>query len=158
MLKLRNKIALATVFTASLAFAQSMTDMESPAVLRVADKLRCSCGCNLTRACKMEGDCGICRSAKAKILAMQTAGKSDADIVDSFAQSEGKDVLAVRPGPMGVIGPWGALGLGMILVVFIIRRFMKQPPTLAPAGAQAVDSALLDRYRDRIDKDLEKLG
>src|SRR5580658_6960517 len=98
--------------------------MESPAVLRVADKLRCSCGCNLTMACKMEGNCPLCRAAKTKIIAMEGAGKSDADIVDSFVQTEGKDVLAIRPGPMGVIGPWGALGLGMILVVFLIRRFM----------------------------------
>ncbi len=89
---------------------------------------------------------------------MQSAGKSDADIVDSFVQTEGKDVLAIRPGPMGVIGPWGALGLGLILVVFLIRRFMRKPLTPAPAGAEAVDSELLDRYRDRIDKDLEKLG
>jgi cytochrome c-type biogenesis protein CcmH/NrfF len=132
--------------------------MEAPAVLRVADKMRCSCGCNLTMACKMEGDCHVCRAAKTKIIAMQSAGKSDADIVDSFVQTEGKDVLAIRPGPMGVIGPWGALGLGMILVVFIIRRFMRKPLTPAPAGAEAVDAELLDRYRDRIDKDLEKLG
>ncbi len=157
-MKFSTKITIAFALAAGLACAQTATDMEAPAVLRVADKLRCSCGCNLTMACKMEGDCHLCRAAKTKIIAMQSAGKSDADIVDSFVQTEGKDILAIRPGPMGVIGPWAALGLGMILVVFIIRRFMRKPLTPAPAGAEAVDAELLDRYRDRIDKDLEKLG
>jgi cytochrome c-type biogenesis protein CcmH/NrfF len=139
----------------ALMLAQSATELESPAVLRVADKLRCSCGCNLTRACQMEGGCSMCGGAKTKIFALQAAGKSDAQVIDAFVQSEGKDALAIRPGPMGVIGPWGALALGAILVVFLIRRFAVKP--LVPAPAAAIDSALLDRYHDQIEKDLSKL-
>jgi len=139
----------------TLVCAQTATEMEAPPVLRVADKLRCSCGCNLTMACKMEGDCHVCRAAKTRIIAMQSAGKSDSQIVDAFIQSDGKDILAIRPGPMGVIGPWGALGLGLILVIFLVRRFAAKP--LTPAPAAAIDSALLDRYHEQIEKDLAKL-
>jgi cytochrome c-type biogenesis protein CcmH/NrfF len=148
-------VTLAMTFAAA-GFAQSATELESPAVLRVADKMLCSCGCTLTMACKMEGDCHVCRQAKAKIFAMQAAGKSDGEIIDGFVQENGRDVLAVRPGVMGVLGPYLALGIGMILVIFIIRRLSSRKPAPAPAAA-AIDSQVFDRYHDRIEKDMAKL-
>jgi cytochrome c-type biogenesis protein CcmH/NrfF len=138
------------------AFGQSASELDSPAVLRVADQFRCTCGCNLTMACKMEGGCHICKGAKAQIFAMQASGKTDGQIVDAFVQENGKDVLAIRPGPMGVIGPWAMLGLGAILVVFLIRRFAVAKTAPATAGA-AIGSEELDRYHAQIEKDLEKL-
>jgi len=74
MRKWKTSVLVAAV--AALCMAQSVSDMESPAVLRVADNLKCSCGCNLTMACKMEGDCHVCRLGKAKIFTLQQAGKS----------------------------------------------------------------------------------
>jgi cytochrome c-type biogenesis protein CcmH/NrfF len=146
---------LALIF-AAVSFGQTASELDSTPVLRVADKFHCSCGCNLTMSCKMEGDCHVCRQAKAQIFAMQAAGKSDGQIVDAFVQENGKGVLAIRPGPMGVIGPWGALAVGAILVIFLIRRFSAPKPALAPAGA-AIDSEVLDRYHERIEKDMAKL-
>jgi cytochrome c-type biogenesis protein CcmH/NrfF len=151
---LKNSL-LALIFAAA-GFGQTASELDSTAVLHVADHLRCSCGCNLTAACKMEGGCHICRATKEKIFSMQSAGKSDSQIMDAFVQENGRNVLAIRPGPMGVIGPWAALGLGAILVVFLIRRFAAPKPALAPA-ATAIDSEVLDRYHERIEKDLEKL-
>src|SRR5690242_7102018 len=115
--KSKNRLlALTFVFTlAAAAFAQTAEQLDAPEVLRIADKFRCSCGCNLTMSCKMEGDCHLCKAAKTKIVEMQTAGKSEDQIVDAFVAENGKDILAIRPGPMGVIGPWGALALGAIL-------------------------------------------
>jgi cytochrome c-type biogenesis protein CcmH/NrfF len=136
-------------------FGQTASEMESAQVLRVADQMRCSCGCSLTMACKMEGDCHVCRQAKAKIFAMQAAGNSDSQILDAFVQENGKDVLAIRPGPMGMIGPYAALALGMIVVLFVIRKLAVRKP--APAAAAAIDSEVLDRYHDRIEKDMSKL-
>lgn len=154
--KLKNRL-LSFAFAVALggaAFAQTAEQLDAPDVLRIADKFRCSCGCNLTMSCKMEGDCHLCKAAKTKIVAMQAAGKSEQEIVDSFVAENGKDILAIRPGPMGVIGPWGALALGAILVIFLIRRFMGRKP--APAAA-TLDSEALDRYHDQIEKDLAKL-
>src|SRR5580693_7270428 len=151
-----SKTSLLFLIFAAASLGQTAPQLDSPDVLRVADKFHCSCGCNLTMSCKMEGDCHICRQAKAKIFAMQSAGKSDGQIVDAFVQENGSDVLAIRPGPMGVIGPWGALGLGVILVIFLIRRIAARKPALAPAEA-AIDSEVLDRYHERIEKDLAKL-
>jgi cytochrome c-type biogenesis protein CcmH/NrfF len=151
-----SKTSLLVLIFAAASFGQTAPQLESPAVLHVADKFKCSCGCNLTMACKMEGDCHVCRQAKAEIFAMQAAGKSDDQIVDAFVQENGKDVMAIRPGPMGVIGPWGALGLGAILVIFLIRRFSAHKPAPAPAAA-GIDAEVLDRYHERIEKDLAKL-
>jgi cytochrome c-type biogenesis protein CcmH/NrfF len=151
-----SKTSLLFLIFAAASFGQTAPQLDSQAVLQVADKFKCSCGCNLTMACKMEGGCHVCRKAKSEIFAMQSAGKSDDQIVDAFVQENGKDVLAIRPGPMGVIGPWGALALGAILVVFLIRRFSARKPALAPAEA-AIDSEVLDRYHERIEKDLAKL-
>jgi cytochrome c-type biogenesis protein CcmH/NrfF len=154
------KTSLAACLLACLhvatAFGQTATELDSPAVLRVADQFRCTCGCNLTMSCKMEGGCHICKGAKAQIFAMQSAGKSDSQIVDAFVQENGKDVLAIRPGPMGVIGPWAMLGLGAILVIFLIRRFAVAKAVPATTGP-AIGSAELDRYHAQIEKDLEKL-
>jgi cytochrome c-type biogenesis protein CcmH/NrfF len=156
MCALKNRL-LALTFALTLGgalFAQTAEQLDAPEVLRIADKFRCSCGCNLTMSCKMEGDCHLCRAAKTKIVEMQAAGKSEDQIVDSFVAENGKDFLAIRPGPMGVLGPWGALALGAILVVFLIRRFMAQRP--APAAA-TLDSDALNRYHEQIEKDLAKL-
>ena len=151
-----SKTSLLFLTFAAASFGQTVPQLDSPAVLHIADKFKCSCGCNLTMSCKMEGDCHVCRQAKAEIFAMEAAGKSDDQIVDAFVQENGKDVLAIRPGPMGVIGPWGALALGAILVIFLIRRFSARKPALAPAEA-AIDSEVLDRYHERIEKDMAKL-
>ncbi len=148
-------LIFSSIFGAA-SFGQTATELDSPPVLRVADQMRCSCGCSLTMACKMEGDCHICRQAKSRIFAMQAAGSSDSQILDAFIQENGKDVLAVRPGPMGMIGPYAALGLGMIVVLFVIRKLAAHKPTPAPAGP-AIDSEALDRYQDRIEKDMSKL-
>jgi cytochrome c-type biogenesis protein CcmH/NrfF len=154
---LKNSLLACIFVTGAVAtFGQTATELDSPAVLGVADQLKCSCGCNLTMACKMEGGCHICKGAKAKIFELQSAGKSDSQIVDTFVQENGKNILAIRPGPMGVIGPWAMLALGAVLVVFLIRRFAVAKPVPAAAGP-AIDSELLDRYHEQIEKDMAKL-
>lgn len=159
----RNKLLKSTILiaaAAALSLAQTASDMEAPAVNRVATKLACSCGCNLNMACRMDPyPCGMCRNAKLKIIAMQNDGKSDQQILDAFVAENGKDALATPPGPMGVIGPWGALALGAILVLYLIRRFASHKPAPAAASPEAAPegSAELDRYREQIEKDLAKL-
>ena len=129
--------------------AQTASDFEAPQVNRVAQKLNCSCGCNMNMACLMPPyPCPVCRSAKSKIISMQAAGKSDGEILDQFAKESGKDIVAVGPGLLGVVGPYIALTLGLGVVVWFIRR-MRSRPTTEPQ----VDAATIER----IEKDLAKL-
>lgn len=146
------KTSLLVVLMTIAALAQTATELESPAVNRVAAKLNCSCGCKLNMACRMppDGRCPVCQMNKAKILAMQRAGSSDRQILDQYAAENGKDILVIPPGSAGVLGPYVALGLGLIAVFFTIRRYMRIKPSVA---ATQIDRATLEQ----IEKDLAKL-
>ena len=57
---------------------------------------------------------------------MQTAGLSDQAILDQFAQEQGKEVVANPPGMMGSLSMYSAALLGLILVVWVIRRYSRK--------------------------------
>ena len=124
------------------ALAQTATELESPAVNRVAAMLKCNCGCNLNMACKMppDGRCPVCQKNKAKILGMQQEGKTDQQILDQYVTESGAGILEITPGIGGVIGPYIALGLGLIAVMWTIRRYMQKKP--ATAGPEIDPEAL----------------
>ena len=154
MQRLRNSLIL-LVFAAAAAFAQSAEEMESPACNRVAGKLLCPCGCKTNMACRMDPyPCRTCYDNKKKILKMQAAGMSDQAILDQFAKEMGKDVVAVQPGMMGSLSFYTAAGLGLILVVFVIRKYSRKN---AAAGAVPFDDPEFNRYHDQIEKEVEKL-
>jgi hypothetical protein len=137
-------------------FAQSYEELESPAVNRVADKLLCPCGCKMTMTCRMDPyPCQTCWTNKKKIFAMQKAGLSDQAILDQFKQDMGADVVAVHPGVLGSISFYAAAGLGLILVVWVIRRYRR--PTPVAAEANLADRDVLDQYHEQIEKEVEKL-
>jgi cytochrome c-type biogenesis protein CcmH/NrfF len=151
MRKWKTSVLIAAV--AAICLAQSVSDMESPAVLRVADNLKCSCGCTLTMACKMEGDCQVCRRGKAKIFTLQQAGKSDDEIMAQFVREDGKDVVVQRPGFMGVGGVGLAALIGLGMVVLAIRHYRRHAPAAALVHAPEIDPETMAR----IEKDLNKL-
>jgi cytochrome c-type biogenesis protein CcmH/NrfF len=136
---------------ASFCLAQTAVDLVSEPVNRVARKLACNCGCAQDMTCQMEPGCGTCKRAKMKIFAEQQAGKSDQQILDEFVAENGKTILNVTPGMFGTAGPFVALSLGGIVVLFVIRRYMKKPhPT---AAGPEIDPEVLDK----INKDMAKL-
>ena len=148
---------LVAMMTAA-GFAQNGADLESEAVLRVGAKLKCSCGCNQTVACQMPGGCAMCKMNRTKIYQMQHSGMNDKQILDQFVAEKGPDVLVIPPGAGGVLGPYVALGLGLIAVLYTIRRYMAKKPGLAGAAAgaggsgEAIDPATLAQ----IEKDMDK--
>jgi cytochrome c-type biogenesis protein CcmH/NrfF len=154
MRRLRNSLFL-LVFAVAAAFAQSAEEMESPACNRVAEKLLCPCGCKTNMACRMDPyPCRTCWDNKKKILKMQSAGMSDQAILDQFAKEMGKDVVAVQPGVIGSLSFYTVAALGLILVVFVIRKYSRKDVSVA-AGPS--DDPELSRYHDQIEKEVEKL-
>ncbi len=144
------KTSLLVAILAAAGLAQTASEFESEPVNRVAGKMNCSCGCNLNMACLMPPyPCPVCRKAKAKILTMQAEGKTDDQILDQFVQENGKDIRAVGPGLLGVVGPYAALALGLGIVVLVIRRFMRPQAAVGPE----LDAATIER----IEKDIAKL-
>ena len=154
MHQLRSSLLVLTLAVAPI-FAQSAEQLESPAVNRVANKMLCPCGCKMNMACRMDPyPCQTCWSNKKKILNMQAAGMSDAAILAQFQQDMGKDVVAVQPGVLGSLSFYTAAVLGLILVLWVIRRYSRKP---AASGAGSLDEAVLDRYHEQIEKEVEKL-
>lgn len=154
MRRFRNSL-LVLGFVAATCFAQSAEELESPAVNRVAEKLLCPCGCKMNMACRMEPyPCRTCWDNKKKILKLQQAGYSDQAILDQFKQEQGADVVANPPGFFGSLSMYAAGFIGLLLVVWVIRRYSRKDATVAVAAA---DDPTLARYHDQIEKEVEKL-
>jgi cytochrome c-type biogenesis protein CcmH/NrfF len=145
---------LVLLVTGGACFGQTASDLESPAVNRVANRLLCSCGCKDRMTCRMEPyPCGMCRAAKTRIFKMQQAGMADQAILDAFVKESGPDVLAVDPGRIGSLLSYSALVIGLLLVVWFIRKYRK-PAAVPEAPAE---DELVARYREQIEKDIAKL-
>lgn len=147
---------LAFGWLAGICAAQSAEELESPAVNRVADRLNCPCGCKTNMACRMDPyPCRTCWENKKKILKMEQSGMSDQAILASFATDMGPNVVVVPPGILGSLSFYTAAALGLILVVFVIRKLSRKDAVVAAAGAP--HDPLYDRYHDQIEKEVEKL-
>jgi cytochrome c-type biogenesis protein CcmH/NrfF len=154
MRRFRNSLL---VFSLALApaLAQTAEDLESAAVNRVATRLNCPCGCKTNMACRMDPyPCRTCVDNKKKILKFQAAGMSDQAILDQFSQEMGKEVVAIPPGVLGSLSFYTAAALGLILVLFVIRKYSRKT---VPVAAAAADDAALHRYHDQIEKEVDKL-
>jgi cytochrome c-type biogenesis protein CcmH/NrfF len=148
---------LAGSWLAQTCFAQSAEELESPAVNRIADRLNCPCGCKTNMACRMDPyPCKTCWDNKKKILKMEQAGMSDQAILASFASEMGPSVVVVPPGILGSLSFYTAAALGLILVVFVIRKLSRKEAAITANGAPPHDP-LLDRYHDQIEKEVDKL-
>jgi len=142
---------------AGVCFAQSAEQLESPAVNRIATRLNCPCGCKTNMACRMDPyPCRTCWDNKKKILQMEQAGLSDQAILDSFAKEMGTNVVVVPPGMLGSLSFYTAAALGLVLVLFVIRKYSRKPAVVAGAP-EVSDDPLLTRYHDQIEKEVEKL-
>jgi cytochrome c-type biogenesis protein CcmH/NrfF len=155
MRRFRNSLLILSLLAGG-CFAQSAEQLESPAVNRVATRLSCPCGCKTNMACRMDPyPCRTCWDNKKKILQMEQAGMSDQSILDEFSKEMGTGVVVVPPGILGSLSFYTAAALGLILVVFVIRKLSRKEAAVTAGGAPR--DPLLDRYHDQIEKEVEKL-
>jgi cytochrome c-type biogenesis protein CcmH/NrfF len=135
--------------------AQTAAELESDNVKRVGSRLACKCGsCQSSVACEMPGGCGYCKRIKTEIVKQQSLGKSDKQIIDQLVQENGKDTYIGEPGIMGWLAPYLAVLAGLALIFWFVRRHLKTP---TPAAVPHVSPEILNRYHERIERDLEKL-
>jgi cytochrome c-type biogenesis protein CcmH/NrfF len=107
-------------------------------------------------ACQMPGGCALCKTNRTKIYQMQQAGMSDQQIMDRFVAENGPEIVVIPPGVGGVLGPYIALGLGLIAVLYTIRRYMAKKPALAGAAGAAPGEAIDPATLEQIEKDMAK--
>jgi cytochrome c-type biogenesis protein CcmH/NrfF len=99
--------------------------------------------------------CRTCWDNKKKILKMEQAGMSDQAILEAFAGEMGPNTVVVPPGILGSLSFYTAAALGLLLVVFVIRKYRRKEAAVVAAGVP--HDPLLDRYHDQIEKEVEKL-
>lgn len=147
---------LLPALAAALCLAQVSSELITPEIKRVGSRLACLCGScrNSVGDCAMLG-CGYATPAREKIRDMLAAGMSDDAIVQAFVEERGIQALVTPPAEgfnlLTWVMPIVAIAFGLAVVWWFIRRMSK--PALQPP----VDDAVLDRYRDSIEKDLAKL-
>ena len=152
----RLRVVLLLALSMGLAFAQTAAQIESEEVKRVASRLACQCGsCQGTIACEMPGGCGFCKRVKTKIAQMQNVGATDKQIIDAVVRENGPNMFLAEPGTWGWLMPSLAGLLGLLAIFWFVRRSLHAPAVTA--GGPPVDNEVLDRYHERIEKDLEKL-
>ena len=156
MIKRLPRVLLLLV-TGYLCIAQVSSDFLPPEVRRVGRRLACLCGAckNSVGDCPMIG-CHYSAPARTRIAEMQKSGMNDDAIVAVFVKEQGLKALVVPPAEgFNLLAWWmpvAAIALGLIAIYAWITR-MKKPA----AGAPELDPAVLDKYRDSIDRDLAKL-
>lgn len=158
MPRFRSRIFL--FLLAGLCLAQSSSDLVTPAIRRVGERLACLCGSckNTVSTCQMLG-CHYSSPAKEKIAKLQAEGKSDQDIVDTFVKSEGLKSLAVPPTEgfslLGWVMPFAAIAIGLCGIYAFMKK--KRRPVVMTQAESKIDNEVLDRYHDQIEKDMAKL-
>jgi cytochrome c-type biogenesis protein CcmH len=145
---------LLTVAVAALA--QTASEKPNANVVRVGLRLRCQCGCGDSVAtCEML-DCSFSKPAKERIAQMQAVGMSDDQIIQAFVRDYGQGVYLAPPSPFGWIVPYASVGLGLVVIWLFLRKYRKPAPA-AEIGSIEIDDPELAKYKDQIEKDLERL-
>jgi cytochrome c-type biogenesis protein CcmH/NrfF len=129
-------------------------------VREVGNKLRCQCeagGCSYTVAnCNML-HCSFREKVNPEIRKALEAGMAPDAVVAAMIAKFGSE-LRTEPLPhgFGLFGwamPFAALGLGLVIVPFVVRRW-KQQQRLAEPERRPIDERVLAEYEAAIERDL----
>ena len=152
-----NGASFALLALGAAAFAQTAAEKPSVDVRRVGAHLQCQCGgCpDSVATCNML-ECGFSKPAKERIAKLQAAGMADQAIIATFVQENGQGIYLAEPNAFGWLVPYTAAGLGLGVILLILRKYRKVQAT-APAEPTEIDDLALEKYKDQIEKDLSKL-
>lgn len=139
--------------------AQQGTPLANPDVRRIGQKLGCQCGCQASLTeCNMI-NCHFADPARLELLRRVLAGESEPAIINAFVERYGKVILRQPPEEgfflLSWITPLAGAVAGLGFVWWFIRRLRR--PAVAAGPQTEINSEAYDRYRERIEKDLEKL-
>jgi cytochrome c-type biogenesis protein CcmH/NrfF len=126
-------------------------------VVRVGKRLRCKCGgcSDAITSCSML-QCEYSKPGKEQIAKMQALGMSDEQIIQSFVQNFGADILLAPPSSFGWIVPYAAILPGLVFIWLFVKKYRKPKP-LVEVGTIEIDDPALEKYKDQIEKDLANM-
>jgi cytochrome c-type biogenesis protein CcmH len=138
------------------ALAQTASEKPNVDVRRVGARLQCQCGCKDSVATCSMLECHFSKPAKERIAQMQSVGMSDEQITQAFIRDYGMAVYLAQPNAFGWIIPYASLGFGLVLIMMILRKYIKKRP-MTDLGEIDTDSPELTKYREQIEKDTANL-
>ena len=146
------------------------TTSNDPAFRRVSNRLLCQCGCGyLVLSCN-HVDCPSATFLRRSVQTSLSAGKSEDAIVAGMIEQYGPRILPEPPKHGFSLSAWVmpflVLFLGGALVSYVLWQWkFRHVPTTAGAPAEVLPegsqppqnttSALVEKYRAQIDRDLE---
>lgn len=144
---------------ASICLPQTASQLVTPEIRRVGDRLACKCGaCNNTVGTCQMLQCHYTHPARERIAEMQKTGLNDDQIVDTFVKERGLAALAAPPAEgfhlLGWTMPFVAIGLGLMAIWAYIKRFRPRP-AMVHSGAQTPTSErapIDEKYRRRVEE------
>jgi cytochrome c-type biogenesis protein CcmH len=125
----------------------------------IGHQMMCICGCNqILLECNHVG-CPDSDGMRNELMAAVSRGDSDSLVEQSFVQKYGPTVLAA-PTMQGFdraayIIPPVALGLGVGLIVFVIRSWKNRPAPAIADGLRPASGAELEQFRDQARKETD---
>jgi len=130
--------------------AQRVTARDNEALVKdLEHKIRCTCGCNLdVFTCRTtDFTCTTSPAMHRLVLARLDSGMTEAQVLESFQRQYG-EMIFMQPPKHGFnwaayVMPFIGLGLGIGLVVGVVRRWARATPKLKDAGATAAPGEAL---------------
>lgn len=158
-LNLRSKLVLALALTGALV--QGTVPLTNERVRRLGDMLQCKCGCYASiTGCNMI-NCHFSDPVRVQLLQMVEQGKSDDQIFAEMVRVYGKEIMMKPPAEgfylLSWVMPFAGLAGGLGLIYLLLQRWKRRAAVAAGPADEAVESAELARYKDRIEKDLDDL-
>jgi cytochrome c-type biogenesis protein CcmH len=138
------------------ALAQTASEKPSVDTRRVGARLQCQCGCKDSVATCSMLECHFSKPAKERIAQMQSVGMSDGQIVEAFVRDYGNGIYLAPPNAFGWIVPYAVVGIGLVVILGILRKYRK-PKVMTDLGPVEIDDPALAKYKDQIEKDLANL-
>lgn len=156
---LRSKLLMVLALTAALL--QGTVPLTNERVRRLGDMLQCKCGCYASiTGCNMI-NCHFSDPVRLQLLQMVEQGKSDNEIFAEMVRVYGKEIMMKPPTEGFYLLSWAmpfvGLAGGLGVIYLLLQRWKRKAAVSAGPSDEAVESADLTRYKDRIEKDLDDL-
>jgi cytochrome c-type biogenesis protein CcmH/NrfF len=157
----RLKRSLLFLALVGAALGQTESQIESDQVKRVGSHLTCQCGaCTENLNCNMSsGQCHFCKPARTKIWELQKSGMDVSGIIAYFRKQYGDVIFRADPNSFFWLIPYLTLAAGGAVLWIVLKRLRGTKPLHpAVAGAPPVHDPVLERYRDSIEKETDRLS
>jgi len=132
---------------------------ESPAALEVTTVIQCACGGCVNQTLH-DCTCGYAAAERQRIEQALEAGRTPEAIIASYVEQHGPQIRIVpEKTGLNLIGwavPFVAAAAGLLALTGLLLAWRRRTAE-DPSGGDPLPSAVEDRYRDRLDRELQEI-